>query len=180
MLETPRSNASGPLSAASTAAARFANVNPLISVLLLGHIGSHMDITSGRAGPQAKCRNSLDFPETTLVGIYQQELSGPDWPSQREPATSSLGIHSFVRSRSLARVSVAGLLNLQRLAESVFSRSVAPNEAQLRRTHSARWSTCHPGGSLKRSSTLCRAWVRLQRSALYLTTAPVRAFTNAA
>jgi hypothetical protein len=34
-----------------------------------------------------------------------------------EPATSSLGIHAFVGSRSLARF-CCGLLNLQRLAES--------------------------------------------------------------
>src|ERR1039458_1946771 len=38
-------------------AALPANANSFISVLLLGHIGSHMDITSGPQGPQAKCRN---------------------------------------------------------------------------------------------------------------------------
>ena len=45
--------------------ALFANVNSFISVLLLGHIGSHMNITSGRRGHQAKLGRVRDYPSGT-------------------------------------------------------------------------------------------------------------------
>jgi hypothetical protein len=48
-----------------------------------------------------------------------------------EPATSSLGIQTYVGSKSLARF-CCEFLNLQRLAESAFPKVVAPNEAQSR------------------------------------------------
>jgi hypothetical protein len=48
-----------------------------------------------------------------------------------EPATSSLGIHPYIESKSLARF-CCDFLNLQRLAESAFSKSVYPNESQMR------------------------------------------------
>jgi hypothetical protein len=48
-----------------------------------------------------------------------------------EPATSSLGIHAFVGSKSLAR-SCCDLLNLQRLAESALSSFVGVNETRMR------------------------------------------------
>src|SRR5450432_1188499 len=48
-----------------------------------------------------------------------------------EPATSSLGIQTYVKSKSLARF-CRDFLNLQHLAESAFSESVTPNEAQMR------------------------------------------------
>src|ERR1035437_6052378 len=47
------------------------------------------------------------------------------------PATSSLGIQTYVGSKSLARF-CCEFLNLQRLAESAFSKSVDPNEARTR------------------------------------------------
>ena len=46
-----------------------------------------------------------------------------------EPTTSSLGIKTCVESKSLARF-CCELLNLQRLAESAFSRFVIPIETQ--------------------------------------------------
>jgi hypothetical protein len=52
-----------------------------------------------------------------------------------EPATSSLGSHPFVESKSLARF-CRDFLNLQRRAESEFYRSVDPNEAQTRHARS--------------------------------------------
>src|ERR1017187_3358365 len=48
-----------------------------------------------------------------------------------EPATSSLGIQTYFESKSLARF-CCEFLNLQRLAESAFSRLGRPNEAQTR------------------------------------------------
>jgi hypothetical protein len=48
-----------------------------------------------------------------------------------EPATSSLGIQTYIKSKSLARF-CRDFLNLQRLAESAFSEPVIPNEAQIR------------------------------------------------
>src|SRR5664279_707377 len=48
-----------------------------------------------------------------------------------EPATSSLGIQTYVGSKSLARF-CCEFLNLQRLAASAFSRLGRPNEAQTR------------------------------------------------
>jgi len=48
-----------------------------------------------------------------------------------EPATSSLGIHPFIGSKSLARF-CCEFLNLQPLAESAFFKSISPNEAQTR------------------------------------------------
>ena len=54
-----------------------------------------------------------------------------------EPATSSLGIQTYVGSKSLARF-CCDFLNLQHLAESAFSKSVDPNEAQTRHVSYAR------------------------------------------
>src|ERR1035441_4617404 len=48
-----------------------------------------------------------------------------------EPATSSLGIQTYVGSKSLARF-CCEFLNLQHLAESAFSKSVDLNEAEMR------------------------------------------------
>ena len=48
-----------------------------------------------------------------------------------EPATSSLGSHAYFESKSLARF-CCEFLNLQRLAESAFSKAVIPNEARTR------------------------------------------------
>ena len=48
-----------------------------------------------------------------------------------EPVTSSLGNHAFIESKSLACF-CCEFLNLQRLAESVFFKSVGPIEAQMR------------------------------------------------
>ena len=48
-----------------------------------------------------------------------------------EPATSSLGIQMYFESKPLARF-CCEFLNLQRLAESAFSRLDRPNEAQMR------------------------------------------------
>ena len=48
-----------------------------------------------------------------------------------EPATSSLGKHAFIESKSLARF-CCEFLNLQRLAESAFAGLLAANEAQTR------------------------------------------------
>src|SRR4051812_42732157 len=48
-----------------------------------------------------------------------------------EPATSSLGIHRFIESKSLARF-CCEFLNLQRVTESAFFKSVPPNEARMR------------------------------------------------
>ena len=48
-----------------------------------------------------------------------------------EPATSSLGIQTYVGSKSLARF-CCDFLNLQRLAESAFSKLDRANEAQTR------------------------------------------------
>jgi len=48
-----------------------------------------------------------------------------------EPTTSSLGIQTYVGSKSLARF-CCEFLNLQRLAESAFSKLDRANEAQMR------------------------------------------------
>src|ERR1039458_1496369 len=48
-----------------------------------------------------------------------------------EPATSSLGSHTYVESKSLVR-SCCELLNLQHLAKSAIFESVPANEAQTR------------------------------------------------
>src|SRR5450432_163213 len=48
-----------------------------------------------------------------------------------ELMTSSLGIQTYFESKSLARF-CCEFLNLQRLAESAFSRLAGPNEAQTR------------------------------------------------
>jgi hypothetical protein len=57
-----------------------------------------------------------------------------DWrETEREAATSSLGINTCVESKSLTRF-CCELLNLQRLAESAFSRFVIPIETQTRQT----------------------------------------------
>ena len=55
------------------------------------------------------------------------------WSGRRgvEPTTSSLGIQTYVGSKSLARF-CREFLNLQHLAESAFCKSVDPNEAQTR------------------------------------------------
>jgi hypothetical protein len=50
-----------------------------------------------------------------------------------EPATSSLGIHPYIESKSLARF-CCDFLNLQRLAESAFSKIDRPIEALTRHT----------------------------------------------
>ena len=90
-----------------------------------------------------------------------------------EPATSSLGIQTYIKSKSLARF-CRDFLNLQHLAESVFSESVTPNEAQMRQVFrqrmdiwrwawrgSATWeSTMAQGikGSLQTIGVLTRAF----------------------
>jgi len=51
-----------------------------------------------------------------------------------EPATSSLGIQASFESKTLARF-CCEFLNLQHLAESVFSDLVRPIEAQMRQTY---------------------------------------------
>ena len=48
-----------------------------------------------------------------------------------EPTTSSLGIQTYVGSKSLARF-CCEFLSLQHLAESAFSKSVDLNEAEMR------------------------------------------------
>ena len=48
-----------------------------------------------------------------------------------EPATSSLGSHTYVESKSLVRF-CCELLNLQHLAKSAIFESVPANEAQTR------------------------------------------------
>jgi hypothetical protein len=55
------------------------------------------------------------------------------WPKglNYRRATSSLGIQTYFESKSLARF-CCEFLNLQRLAESAFSKSNHPNEAQTR------------------------------------------------
>ena len=53
-----------------------------------------------------------------------------------EPATSSLGSHTYIGSKSLARF-CCELLNLQRLLESAFSKTVIPNEARIRQIDDA-------------------------------------------
>src|SRR5450432_2983020 len=93
-----------------------------------------------------------------------------------EPATSSLGIQTYVKSKSLARF-CRDFLNLQHLAESVFSESVTPNEAQMRQVFrqrmdiwlwvwrgSAAWkSTMAQGikGSLQTIGVLTRVFWRI-------------------
>jgi hypothetical protein len=57
-----------------------------------------------------------------------------------EPTTSSLGIQTYVGSKSLARF-CCEFLNLQRLAESAVSRFVASNEAQTRHVGSLQMGT---------------------------------------
>jgi hypothetical protein len=54
-----------------------------------------------------------------------------------EPATSSLGIQTYIKSKSLARF-CRDFLNLQHLAESAFSQPVIPNEAQMRQVFQQR------------------------------------------
>ena len=54
-----------------------------------------------------------------------------------EPATSSLGIHPYIESKSLARF-CCDFLNLQRLAESAFSIFNLLNEAGTRQTFRCR------------------------------------------
>jgi hypothetical protein len=54
-----------------------------------------------------------------------------------EPATSSLGIQTYVKSKSLARF-CRDFLNLQHLAESGFSELVTPNEARMRQVFQQR------------------------------------------
>src|ERR1700674_2126479 len=60
-------------------------------------------------------------------------FSGESRNLNRQPdrATSSLGIQTYFESKSLARF-CCDFLNLQRLAESAFSRFDHPNEAQTR------------------------------------------------
>jgi hypothetical protein len=53
-----------------------------------------------------------------------------------EPATSSLGRHTFFESNTLARF-CSEFLNLQHLAKSAFSKIVTPNEAQTRQVPQA-------------------------------------------
>ena len=57
--------------------------------------------------------------------------SGTSFLSWSSTATSGLGIHTYVGSKSLARF-CCELLNLQHLAKSVCSKSVGPNEARTR------------------------------------------------
>jgi hypothetical protein len=52
-----------------------------------------------------------------------------------EPATSSLGIHPLIESKSLARF-CCDFLNLQRFAESAVSEFVILNEARMRQQFS--------------------------------------------
>jgi len=57
---------------------------------------------------------------------------GPDrLPAGADSATSSLGIQTYFESKSLARF-CCDFLNLQRLAESAFSKLDRPIEAQTR------------------------------------------------
>jgi hypothetical protein len=58
--------------------------------------------------------------------------------------TSSLGIHAFIESKSLARF-CCELLNLQRLAKSASCKSVSPNEAQTRHVPSDLVAACRQG-----------------------------------
>jgi hypothetical protein len=57
-----------------------------------------------------------------------------EWETGLEPATSSLGIQASFESETLARF-CCEFLNLQHLAESVFSDLVRPIEAQMRQTY---------------------------------------------
>jgi hypothetical protein len=69
-----------------------------------------------------------------VVTSYSMEELSPLFLEREtglEPATSSLGSHAYIESKSLARF-CCELLNLQRLAESAFSITVPPNEAQTR------------------------------------------------
>src|ERR1017187_1077846 len=59
-----------------------------------------------------------------------------------EPATSSLGIQTYVGSKSLARF-CCEFLNLQRLAESAFSGFDRLNEAQTRHVLHPKGPTFH-------------------------------------
>src|SRR5450755_2266122 len=59
-----------------------------------------------------------------------------------EPATSSLGIQTYIGSKSLARF-CCEFLNLQRLAESAFSRFDWLNEAQTRHVLHTKGSNFH-------------------------------------
>jgi hypothetical protein len=66
-----------------------------------------------------------------------------------EPATSSLGIQTYIGSKSLARF-CCEFLNLQRLAESAFSRIDRLNEAQTR----------HVPSNKEPTATVGRVWNR--------------------
>src|ERR1035438_10395737 len=66
-----------------------------------------------------------------------------------EPTTSSLGIQTYVGSKSLARF-CCEFLNLQRLAESAFSRIDRLNEAQTR----------HVPSNKEPTATVGRVWNR--------------------
>src|SRR5215467_16366381 len=59
-----------------------------------------------------------------------------------EPTTSSLGIQSYVGSKSLARF-CCEFLNLQPLAESAFSNFNLPIEAQMRHLPHTRSADCN-------------------------------------
>src|ERR1035437_6159009 len=69
-----------------------------------------------------------------------------------EPATSSLGIQTYIGSKSLARF-CCEFLNLQRLAESAFSRIDRLNEAQTR----------HVPSNKEPTATVGRVWNRWRR-----------------
>ena len=70
------------------------------------------------------------------------------WAAGFEPATSSLGIQTYVGSKSLARF-CCDFLNLQHLAESAFSKLASSNEARTRHVPPPVWclpwySHCQP------------------------------------
>src|ERR1700686_3854759 len=54
-----------------------------------------------------------------------------------EPATSSLGIQTYIKSKSIVRF-CRDFLNLQHLAESAFSEPAIPIEAQMRQVFQPR------------------------------------------
>src|SRR5579863_7813285 len=79
-----------------------------------------------------------------------------------EPATSSLGIHPYVGSKSIARFSHE-FLNLRHLAESVSCKNIHPNEAQLRQGFKRR---------MKTSRRLFAREMRLRRERIALPSPP--------
>jgi hypothetical protein len=66
--------------------------------------------------------------------MFLQVIEKMERETGLEPATSSLGIQASFESKTLARF-CCEILNLQHLAESVFSDLVRPIEAQMRQTY---------------------------------------------